>query len=88
MDPKDIDIRVADGKLTISAERKETKEEEERDYHRSERYTGSYYREMSLPAAVDPDKVKASSKNGVVKVTLPKREEEVEKSKRIEITSG
>jgi len=76
---------VEDTTLTISAEREETKEEEERDYRRTERYSGSYYREMSLPSSVDPEKITASSKNGVLKVTLPKRKKEVEKAKRIEV---
>jgi HSP20 family protein len=85
MEPKDIEVSVEDTTLTISAEREETKEEEEREYHRTERYSGSYYREMSLPSSVDPEKITASSKNGVLKVTLPKRKKEVEKSKTIKV---
>jgi HSP20 family protein len=88
IDPKDINVSIEDSTLCISAKKEETKEEHDRDYYRSERYSGSYYREMSLPSSVDSGKVKALSKNGVLKVTLPKKEKEIEKSKRVEVTSG
>jgi HSP20 family protein len=88
MEPKDIKVGVEDGTLTISAQKEETKEEEDRNYYRTERYSGSYYREMPLPSSVDPEKVVASSKNGVLRVTLPKREKEVKKTKQVEVTEG
>jgi HSP20 family protein len=88
MDPDDINVEVQDGALTISAEREETSEEDERDYYRSERYSGSYYREMALPSSVDSEKIKATSRNGVLTVTLPKKPKEIKKGKRVEVTSG
>ena len=85
VDLKDIDIQVENGTLTLKGERKfETHEEGEGGYHRIERNYGSFVRCFSLPDTVDPDKVGAEYKNGVLTVTMPKKE--VAKPKAIKVT--
>ena len=72
---EDIKLSVQDNVLTISGEKKQEKEEKDADYHRLERSFGSFCRSFTLPTPVQPDKIKASYKEGVLKVTLPKTEE-------------
>lgn len=72
---EDIDINVHNGILTISGERKHEVEEKEGQTFRSERYFGRFQRSVTLPAAVDMSKVKASYKDGVLTIDLPKAEE-------------
>ncbi len=72
---EDIDINVHNGVLTISGERKQEAEKKEGQTFRSERYFGRFQRSVTLPAAVDVSKVKASYKDGVLTIDLPKAEE-------------
>jgi HSP20 family protein len=72
---EDIDINVHNGVLTISGERKQETEKKEGQTFRSERYFGRFQRSLTLPAAVDVQKVKASYKDGVLTIDLPKAEE-------------
>ncbi|MDI6764892.1 MAG: Hsp20/alpha crystallin family protein [Thermodesulfobacteriota bacterium] len=81
MDPKDIDISLNEGILTIKGERKQEKEENEQNYHLIERSYGSFTRLVRLPREVKSEKISASYKNGVLKVTLPKSEEAKKESK-------
>ncbi len=72
---RDIDIQVENGTLTLKGERKfEKTEGEAGGYHRIERSYGSFVRCFSLPESVDAEKVKADYKQGVLTVTLPKKE--------------
>jgi len=74
VDPKDIDVHMEDGILTIKGER-ETESKEERDgYKRVERSRGSFYRRFSLPETANADKINAKSKHGVLEITIPKQE--------------
>ncbi|OQX88074.1 MAG: hypothetical protein B6D55_01470 [Candidatus Omnitrophica bacterium 4484_70.2] len=82
---KDINLALRGNLLTISAEREEKKEEKKKGYLRCERFQGKFYRELELPKEVDASKIKATYKNGVLKMTLPKKEEEKEKEIKIEI---
>ncbi|MGQ9617792.1 MAG: Hsp20/alpha crystallin family protein [Candidatus Aminicenantia bacterium] len=82
---KDIDVRIENNQLIIKGERKFEKETKEENYHRIERVYGSFYRSFSLPNTVDHDKVKAEYKNGVLKVTLGKKEEVKPKQIKIEV---
>lgn len=75
VEPKDVDIRYENGVVTLRGERKLEKEEKKDNYHRVEMSYGSFTRSFSLPAAVDPEKIKAESKHGVLTVTLPKKAE-------------
>lgn len=74
VDKKDIDIRVTENNIEISAETKREEEEKKEGYIFRERMAGKYYRSLTLPSSVDPENVKASYKNGVLEVTLPKTE--------------
>ena len=75
VEPKDVDIRYENGVVTLRGERKLEKEEKKDNYHRVEMSYGSFTRSFSLPAAVDPEKIRAESKHGVLTVTLPKKAE-------------
>jgi HSP20 family protein len=75
LEEKDIDVTVEDGTLTIRGERKEEKEEKKTDYYYCERSYGAFSRTVMLPTSVEPDKVKATFKKGVLEVHLPKAKE-------------
>jgi HSP20 family protein len=72
----DIDISVHGGTLTISGEKKAEEEKKEKGYYHLERSYGSFRREVGLSADVDPGRIEASCKNGVLTITLPKSERE------------
>ena len=69
--PEDIKITVEDGVLTVSGEHEERAEKEEEGYLRRERRYGSFRRSMVLPPEADAGQIKATTKNGVVEVTIP-----------------
>jgi HSP20 family protein len=71
---EEIDLSFQDGVLSISGERKQSKENKEGESFRSERYFGKFQRSVTLPAAVDSSKIGASYKDGILSVTLPKSE--------------
>lgn len=75
MKKEDINVSFQDGMLTISGERKHEREGKEGETFRSERYFGKFQRSVSLPASVEATKVKATYKDGVLMVELPKSEE-------------
>ncbi len=75
VDPKDIEVQVVNGVLTLKGEKKEEKEEKKKNYHRVERFVGSFYRAIPLPAGADADKVVATTTKGVITVTVPKKAE-------------
>ena len=79
----EIDISVENGVLTIQGEKKHEEIKKDHTHHVQERYYGSFSRSFSLPSTVDPDKVDATLKDGLLKVVLNKREEV--KAKRIEV---
>ncbi len=75
MDARDLDISLNEGTLTIKGEKKQEKEEKEQNYHLIERRYGTFVRSIPLPMGVESNKVTASYKDGVLKITLPKSEE-------------
>jgi HSP20 family protein len=85
MEEKNIDVKFADGILTIRGEKKEEKEEKKKDYYLSERHFGSFQRSFQVPEGVDADKIDASFKNGVLTVILPKSPEAQKREKKIAI---
>ncbi len=85
MDEKDIQIDLDNNMLTIKGERKLEKEEKKESYHRVERFYGSFQRSFELPATVDREKISASYDKGVLKVTMPKKEESKPKKVQIEV---
>ncbi len=86
IDPDDVEINVTDNVLTLRGEKKREHEEKERDYHYVERQYGNFHRSVQLPAGVDPDKVEASYKNGVLTVTIAKRPDAL--PKKIKVKQG
>ena len=81
--PEDIEVSVEDDVLTIKAERSEEREESDEHFLLRERRSGSYRRTVRLPVGVDGENVSAEIKDGVLTLTLPKREEH--KPKQIEV---
>ena len=70
---EEIKVNVEEGVLSISAERKQEKDEKTKNYHRIERHYGRMERKLALPTTVEAEKVEASYKDGVLTVTLPKK---------------
>lgn len=85
MDPSDIDISLNNGFLLIRGEKKQEKEEKDENYHLLERSYGSFTRSVRLPREVQSDKITASFKNGVLRITLPKAEEAKKKEIKIKV---
>jgi HSP20 family protein len=84
----DIDVKFSDGMLTISGEKQEEKEEKKKDYFLSERRFGSFKRSFRVADGVDADKIEASFKNGVLRVTLPKTAEARKNTKTIAVKAA
>jgi len=85
LDENNIEVKFADGLLTIKGEKREEKEERKKDYYLSERSFGSFHRSFQVPEGIDSDKIAATFKNGVLTVTLPKSAEAQKKEKKIAI---
>jgi len=89
MTEADVDVSVTGDRIVIKGEKKSEKEERSdekgREFHRIERTSGSFQRVMTLPFAIDADKVEAVVKNGVLTVTIPKPPEAVENTKKIKV---
>jgi HSP20 family protein len=83
MKKEDIDISLHGDVLTLSGERKEETAHEKAEVYRAERFLGKFQRTLTLPVAVNGNKVQASYKDGILTVTLPKAEEA--KPKQIQI---
>lgn len=75
VDPKDIEVHMENGMLTIKGEKESEKKEEREGYKRVERSYGSFYRRFSLPDTADAEKISAKSNNGVLEVTIGKQEQ-------------
>jgi HSP20 family protein len=86
VDPKEVEVTVHDGALYLKGERKYEKEVKEENYHHVERAYGSFARSLTLPASIDQEKVEAEFKDGVLTLTMPKREEA--KAKKIKISAA
>jgi HSP20 family protein len=81
----DVKLEVQDGTLTISGERKAEHEQREKGWYRIERSFGSFSRSLTLPDGVDPGRIEASFKDGVLDIRIPKPEER--KPRRISIST-
>jgi HSP20 family protein len=86
VDKDDFDINVTGDTLTLSGVRKAEELPENARYHRRERKSGEFSRNIQLPYTIDVDKVKATFKNGVLKVELPRVE--AEKPKKITVRAS
>ena len=81
----DIEVTVEGNILTVKGEKKHEDKIKEKDFVREERFYGAFHRAIALPTSVDSEKVKAAYKNGVLELTLPKKEEAKPKQISIEI---
>jgi HSP20 family protein len=80
-----IEVNLTDHTLTIKGEKKKEEEIKEENYYRSERSYGSFVRTLELPKDVHTDKVKATFKNGILEVRLPKTEEAKAKEVKVKV---
>jgi len=88
IDPKDVEVTLADDVLTIRAEKQAQREEgSERDFHVTERSYGTFVRHLRLPFHADPQKIEASFKDGVLMLTIPKPEDAQQKVHRIDVSA-
>lgn len=82
---ENIAVKAKDNQLMISAEEKQEKKEESEDYYRRERSRKGLRRTITLPEDVKSDEAEAEMEDGVLKVSVPKKEKKKEKSKEIEV---
>ena len=87
MTREDIDITVDNGTLTIKGEKKFATDVTEESLHRVERRYGTFSRSFSLPQTVDPAKVAAEYKNGVLTIRLPLREDSKPRQIKVEVAA-
>ncbi len=85
LDEKDIELSLRDNLLTISGEKREERQEEKGGRAYAERFYGQFRRAIPFDTEVDPDKVDAKFKNGVLTVTLPKSKKAQADARRIDI---
>jgi HSP20 family protein len=85
VDLKDIEVKVENQTLTIRGERKFEQEQNTKGYHRIERSYGTFVRSFAVPATVDTEKVNAVYKNGVLSISLPKKEAAKPRQVKVEI---
>ena len=88
INPDDVEIRVEDNTLYLKGDRKFEKEVKEQNYHRVERTYGTFTRTFSLPNSVDSDKVAANYKDGVLTLTMPKKEEAKPKTIKVSVSKN
>jgi HSP20 family protein len=88
INPDSVEIRVEDNTLYLKGERKFEKEVKEQNYHRVERSYGAFTRTFSLPGSIDADKVAANFKDGVLTLTMPKKEEAKPKTIKINVSKN
>ncbi|HEY6552801.1 MAG TPA: Hsp20/alpha crystallin family protein [Vicinamibacteria bacterium] len=86
IDAKDVDVSVENNILTLRGERRFDQEVQRENYQRVERSYGAFTRSFTLPTVVDTEKIKAEFKDGVLRMTLPKKEEAKPKQISINVT--
>ena len=88
MDEKNVEVKIANGVLTIKGEKQDEKEEKNKGYYVRERNFGSFERSFEVPDSVDTDKIEATFKKGVLTVTLPKSAEAQKAEKKIAVKAA
>ncbi len=83
--PENIDVNFENGTLTLRGKRDFEKKDEGKGYHRIERAYGSFVRAFTLPETVDPEKLNADYKNGVLTITIGKKEIAKPKSVKVNV---
>jgi HSP20 family protein len=85
VDQKDIEVMIEDNTLMLRGERRQDQSIKKENYHRIERFYGSFQRSFALPLSIDREKVKASCERGILTIILPKREETKPKQINVEV---
>jgi HSP20 family protein len=85
MKKEDLDVNISEDAVTITGEKKSEEKVEKKDYYCCERSFGSFVRRIPLPVETQTDKAKASFKDGILEIKIPKTEEAKEKVKKITI---
>ncbi|MBD9649896.1 Hsp20/alpha crystallin family protein (plasmid) [Ensifer sp. PDNC004] len=88
IEEKDIEVKVANGNLTIRGEKLEAKEEKDREYVLSERRYGSFQRTFKMPQGVKAEDIAATFSKGVLTVTLPKTKEAQQSDRKIQVKAA
>jgi HSP20 family protein len=83
VDPKELEISMENNTLTIKGTRNLVRKTKEENYSRVERFSGTFYRQFTLPDHVNGDTIKASCKHGVLELTVPKKERHVPKKIKV-----
>lgn len=85
IDPEQVEVAVENGSLTIKGSMERKTEVDEKDYYRKEVRSGSVFRRVALPTAVQEGKAQASYENGMLRVTIPKAQLEAPKTVKIQV---
>ncbi|RMG68193.1 MAG: Hsp20/alpha crystallin family protein [Nitrospirae bacterium] len=85
MKKDDIDVTISEDTVTISGEKKREEKVEKKNYYRYERSFGSFTRSFRIPVDVQTDKAKASFKDGILEIRIPKTEEAKKKTRKLQI---
>jgi len=88
VDAKDVDIQIEANQLTVRGERKLENSENRDNYHRIERTYGAFSRSFTLPSTVDTEHISAESKDGVLRIVLPKRAETKPRQIRVQVEAA
>jgi HSP20 family protein len=88
LNPEDVEVTVEQGVLNIRGERKFEEAAEGETFHRVERLYGVFERNFTLPNSIDTEKIEANFNNGVMVLTLPKREESKPRSVKIKVSKS
>jgi len=86
VEKENIDLKITENNLTLKGEIKKEEEVKKEDCYARERSYGSFFRTIALPAEVDSPKAKATFKNGILEITLPKKEEAKPKEIKVEVS--
>ncbi len=86
VDKKDIDLTITENALTIKGEVKRQEEVKEEDFYAAEIRYGSFSRTIPLPVEVDSEQARATYKNGILEIVLPKKEEAKPKEIKVEVS--
>ena len=87
VDQKEIDVRVENQTLTIAGQRKFAKQETGKGFHRIERSYGNFVRSFAVPNSFNTEEIAAQYKNGVLTVTLPKKEAAKPRQIKVEVNA-